>query len=539
MKGQGTVIVTIVFLSLLLISIMPLALSLYLSSTTRQPVYENPVYESMEIASKEISRDIIAFFNASNGVLQIQNRGGSDIVVEKMFMVIKCGSTMYTYVKNMNSVVLSSNNVLTTSISTPNLCSTNETSVPALYLIAREKGSPVATVISSVVISLQDILKMITTRTNTTSLYPLSSAVSVLPIPISSLDNISSFISLAQSKGFEIYALDSPSNPTKITQYSNPLTTGMTGGTSTRYIWVLDSVNTYTSISINNQVVRNLWIGYDPTNTSRYNILITATDGISMTIGSKGVSYSSGNAVRIKIYGFTPSTTQGILQIGNSWIRYPDPNIANFTFLTTNITLNGRALRIEIYRRAQGSETGYDPYIMLMNTARNQDFAGVLFTDIDRAWGSYNTRNEGNDRLLDYSTKPLALVYKGYTVSNDRYSAVVLAINYRFHDNEGSDASGTSIDLPIMFVGLVDDNGNIYSYRSYTFRELTRYEDTYPPVAQAQSSLLFVPLPPRSQGVKNYYAFIAVQDPYSYNRYLDDLDFTLYIESMAILPIQT
>ncbi|MEM4745032.1 MAG: hypothetical protein QXX52_08680, partial [Ignisphaera sp.] len=200
--------------------------------------------------------------------------------------------------------------------------------------------------------------------------------------------------------------------------------------------------------------------------------------------------------------------------------------------------LSGRADRIEIYVRSTGSESSYNPYIMLMNTDKSSGSAGILFTSIDRTWGNITTRNEGVDSLLDYSKQALVLVYRDYVVSNYDSSAVVIAVNYRFHDNEGSDAIGTSVDRPIMLVGLVDENGAIYSYRSYTFRELTRYEDTYPPTAQAQSSLVFIPLPPRETGEKKFYVFIAIQDPYHYNGNLDDLDFTLYIESLSILPMR-
>uniref|UniRef100_A0A7C2VM51 Uncharacterized protein n=1 Tax=Ignisphaera aggregans TaxID=334771 RepID=A0A7C2VM51_9CREN len=269
---------------------------------------------------------------------------------------------------------------------------------------------------------------------------------------------------------------------------------------------------------------------------ARYNLIITANN-MTLKIGQQTLSYVE--YVRIKIYGFKPSADQqGVLRLGNSWVARPSQDVASFTFVNVGLTLSGTAERVEIYKRdLVDGGTGYDPYIMLLNTDGGQGLAGILFTTIDRTYGSSSSINEGSDSLLDYSVKPIALAYKGYNISNTNHSAVVIAINYRFHDNEGSDAGGTTVDKPIMFVGLVDESGRIYSYRSFTFRELTRYEDTYPPTAQAQSSLVFIPLPPPEVGKKTFYLFVAFQDPYSYSGFLDDLDFTLFIESLSLIPI--
>jgi hypothetical protein len=126
-------------------------------------------------------------------------------------------------------------------------------------------------------------------------------------------------------------------------------------------------------------------------------------------------------------------------------------------------------------------------------------------------------------------------------LSNTEYSGVILTVNYQFIDNEGSDQDGVTVNKPIFILGLVEDvNGQyqVYTYRNYTFWELTRYEDTFPPVSQMQSSVLFFPLPDQSTGERKFYVFLSIQDPYWYNGVLDDLDFALYIESLVLIPVR-
>ena len=557
MRGQASVIIAAVFFSLLLILVIPLILSMFYTASSRQPTYENPVYKSLLVSLKSVSQDITAFYNASNSTLLISNTGGNDIRIEKAILYISClsGST-YTnyYINTKTGLVIQSGKTVQLQINTTTLpCSKPITK--SLYLITGE-----GTVISAAVLTPQDLQAIGSRRLNTTLPASPTAAETILPVAVSAQDTIWN-ISILKQKGFEIDTLDSMTSPTKIVPYTD-LSKGMKGGTTTTYIWKLQDVFSKTSISISNQNVRCIWIGYDPRNTSRYNIIITAPPSIQMSIGGKQYSPGTGTYTRIKIYGFTPRTSSGILRVndirlGNTWITKPDQDIAEYTFLLSDysslqagqiVTLDGTADRIEVYTRVTGTESGYNPYTMFMNTDGSRA-AGILFTTIDRIYGNQGNRNDRLDTysyydsryhsLVDYSTYPLALVYKGFAVSNANSSAVVIAVNYRFHDNEGADADGVTEDRPIMFVGLVDESGYIYSYRSYTFRELTRYEDTYPPTAQAQSSLVFIPLPPRDQGVKKFYVFIAMQDPYSYNSddLRDDLDFTLFIESLTVLPM--
>ncbi|MEM1721093.1 MAG: hypothetical protein QXX89_02705 [Ignisphaera sp.] len=527
MKGQGNIIIAILFFSILILSVIPLTIHIYYALLNNQQLYENPITRRVSIAMKEMSRDIRAFLNTSSSELYLTNIGGTDIEIEKAILHISCENTNHYIDTHIQTTIKSGQTVLI-SIPIPSLCQNQRT--VALHLITVE-GS----VISSTVLTPEDLQKIQSQLFNTTIPIGISSAIQVIPMKLAPNDeiwNISIF-----RKSFNISTLDNMDNPTRISQFTD-LGKGMSGGTTTKYIWRLQNVYTNTEIIINNLNIRNLWIGYDPRNTSRYNILITADRITSNTLSIGGTGVTTNTYTRIKIYGFTPSSPREILRLGGKPITRPSQDVADYTFNNSALVLRGRADRIEIYVRSTGSESSYNPYIMLMNTDKSSGSAGILFTSIDRTRGNITTRNEGVDSLLDYSTQALVLVYRDYVVSNYDSSAVVIAVNYRFHDNEGSDATGISVDRPIMLVGLVDENGAIYSYRSYTFRELTRYEDTYPPTAQAQSSLVFIPLPPRETGEKKFYVFIAIQDPYHYNGNLDDLDFTLYIESLSILPMR-
>lgn len=536
MKGQGNIIIATAFFSILLLAVVPLVLNIYHSSLARTPIHGNPMYRAAELTMKVTSGEITAFFNTSNSALNIVNMGGSDIEIEKAILYISCSNQSRHLYIDSNTKLISGQRILLNLEIPENLCENMK--VKTLHIITVE-----GVVISSTVITIEEISGTpYIGNVSTPMVVPY--AIKAIPVSIGTTDSIWN-ISLLEQKGFTIETLDRMDSPTKVSPYPQLATSrGMKGGVATSYIWKLNTGENSKNIDINDQIIRSLWIGYDPRDRSKYNIVIAA-DSISMTLGS--ATRGCQTFARVKIYGFRSTYPQGILRLRQGttidWITRPDPDVAEYTFLTTSttttrLTLAGSADRVEIYCRETGSESSYNPYIIFMNTDGSQGYAGILYTAIDRTWGFYNSRNEGNDQLLDYSVSPLALVYRGFAISNTNYSSVVIAINYRFHDNEGSDAQGTAIDMPIMLVGLIDEGGTIYSYRSFTFRELTRYEDTYPPTAQAQSGLIFIPLPPSEIGEKLFYVFIAFQDPYHYNNNLDDLDFTLYIESLAIIPFR-
>jgi len=239
------------------------------------------------------------------------------------------------------------------------------------------------------------------------------------------------------------------------------------------------------------------------------------------------------------------------------------------------LELEGHARIVEIFcRDTDIKQSSYAPYILLGSTVPGQGY-GLLFTteDVgDRGSISFDgtlisalymdtdvikdyaatVENfvEGNDEVVywgqldeDYSTSPLVLIFKNFNITNDKYVAVAISVSYRFEDDEGLDYAGVLEDRPILFVGLLDVNtSKIVSYTTLTFRELTRYEDTYPPLAEGQSVTIFVPLPsPKAVGRHIYEVFIAIQDPYA--RYYDfdtdkiynALDFLLYIESVGVV----
>lgn len=528
MRGQGSIVIAVAFFSVILLVVIPLTLYVYYSSASRTPIYEDSMYRVVEQSAKVVSGDIIAFFNASSSMLKLVNRGGNRVEFERVVLLTTCGSTGH-YLNLNRSIKLESGQQALLNIGIPrNLCENPR--IEAVYMVTIE-----GVVVSGTVITIDELRGAV--YVNTTVPTAVSRTIPILPVVVGSTDTIWN-ISVLERKGFEISTIDSMDRPTRILRYPQlARSEGMKGGTTPTSIWILDRVRNSITVSADDQSVRSLWIGYDPRNNSRYNLIITA-DSISIKLGSENASCTS--FARVKIYGFRSVYTQGILRLNTgsttTWITKPEQDIAEYTFLSnTRLTLSGSADRVEVYCRRTGSESSYNPYTMLMNTAGGRNHAGLLFTSIDRIWGNSSSRNEGDNQLLDYSVKPLALVYRGFSISNANYSSVVISINYRFHDNEGNDAEGTSIDKPVMIVGLVDGSGAVYSYRSYNYRELTRYEDTYPPTAQAQSSLFFTPLPPREVGEKKFYIFIAFQDPYHYNSYLDDLDFTLYIESVAIM----
>ncbi|MEM2512613.1 MAG: hypothetical protein QXX61_05710, partial [Ignisphaera sp.] len=62
MKGQGNIIVAVLFFSILILSIIPLTLYMYNTPINRTTVYEDPLYTFFHLPMKTISGDIVAFF---------------------------------------------------------------------------------------------------------------------------------------------------------------------------------------------------------------------------------------------------------------------------------------------------------------------------------------------------------------------------------------------------------------------------------------------------------------------------------------------
>jgi len=260
---------------------------------------------------------------------------------------------------------------------------------------------------------------------------------------------------------------------------------------------------------------------------------------------------------------------------------YPKPvfNPAKYLYLynsfgseyvvRSTLVLQGTAKIVEVFCRDTNiHQSSYAPYILLGSSAPGQGY-GLLFTtqDVDNRPGGTLGLYLDHDVIKDWATiytyylygiispaylgqldddfsrQPLVMVFRDFNITNTNYVAVAISVAYRFEDDEGLDYAGVTVDKPILFIGLVDLNtSQIVSYTTLTFRELTRYEDTYPPLAEGQSATIFIPLPsPKAVGRHVYEVFIAIQDPYA--RYYDfstdkvynALDFLLYIESVGVV----
>lgn len=534
-RGQGTVLLTAIFLGIFAVSIIPLTFYIYTTYIETQRIsWSTPTYNLdravMGSALKDVNATAILEPDNILGIY-IENRAGRQISIESILAYIVCNSiTRYINIEN-RSIEIEPGYRVENHYNLSTYCR-NVDDVYAVY----------ATTIDGHVIVFRIIKPQFLQGSTTITQFasPPSKAIQIIPLPIRQSDQIWNTAGILQ-QSFHLAELDNTTLPKKLS-FPISLTGGMTGGISGgSYVWNLKNIFTAVNILIDDRSIYNLWIGYDPRSSQKYNILFTSPS-ITIRIGNTQYTFCSSSYSRIKIYGFTSNSPLGILRLGSSWISSPSQDIADYTFIpiveSRKLYLQGQADRIEVYCRESGSQSGYDPYIVIMNNVNSPSYGKILFTSIDHRYGSKNTRNDNDNKLLDYSTKPLALVYRD-AISNKNFTAVAIAINYRFHDNEGSDADGTSIDKPIMFVGVIDEQGNIISYRGFSFRELTRYEDTYPPTAQAQSSVIFIPLPSTEIiGEKSFYVFIAFQDPYWYNGNLDDLDFTLFIESLSVTLFQ-
>ncbi|MEM1961923.1 MAG: hypothetical protein QXY48_05520 [Sulfolobales archaeon] len=389
-------------------------------------------------------------------------------------------------------------------------------------------------------------------------LSPVGEEVRVLPpkahqiIPVERFDNIWDIESMLGGSGFVLAKPDNSFNPSRL-ELLDSFNSLLEGIRTASGRWVSQRILSSVEISMSDVEVRNVFLGYDPRDPSKYVLLITSDTSMTITLnGNRNTFCTNLPATRVKIYGFRSTAREGIIRIAGDtsrfgsgvWIVKPDQDVGEYTFIGGSgrgkISMIGIADRVEVYCFETNSYryTSYYPYILFMNTVGEPGRASLLFTTIDAVYGLASSPNDrpGSTPLQDFSQLPLALVYKRMEISNNNTKAVLLLLNYRFHDNEGNDFAGVTVDRPIIILGIIDDENRVVSYRSFTFRELTRYEDTYPSTAQAQSSLVFIPIPSKdSVGIKNYFVFIIIQDPYLNNNTYDDVDITIYIESLTIL----
>lgn len=544
-RGVSNIIVAILVLTAIALSLPTLFFYTY-ASKARQ---EMKAFSYLEIEERARYVEIDAVAVISNNVLQViaRNRGGKEVRIERVFALSTCGGKGTILKLSDSSEILPPGGFYQIVENLPNpYCP--RASIGGVYITTSEPRVYSARLYNMTMIS---------------ELSPVNEDLSIMApmvhvmIPIELRDNPWELSRVLSGAGFLMAAPDKPDAPTRLVllDIGNVLAQGMKTAAGR---WVMPQPNNFTNVDVRaeNIQVRNMFLGYDPRDPSKYVMLITIDGSVSLTIGGTVRAFCpSAPAARIKVYGFKNTTAQGIVRVAGDterfgsgkWLDKPDQDVAEYTFLNKGsrgtVYFIGRADRVEVYcfEVSQSTDTSYFPYILLMNTVDRQGRAALLFTTIDAIYGFASSRNDrpGSYSLQDYSRQPITLVYKNIAIDNNNTKAVLISLNYRFHDNEGNDFSGATIDQPIVIAGLIDEEGKVVSYRSFTFRELTRYEDTYPPTAQAQSALVFIPLPSKEAvGIAKFYVFILVQDPYLFNagnNNLDDIDITLYIESLSVL----
>lgn len=540
LKGQGSVIVSTIVVSLFVLIVLPTAMYLVVGTSSSSTKFLSETYsEFAELVSYTMREINATVFVDENNVVTtvVTNYGTSEVNVIALF---------YRLANRDGAVTVLREEVL---ISVgPNSVATHQSYEVRDYCLVDCR------VVN--VILLSDKGTVITPRVYTAEFlesFMISQEVSLVKmhayLPLSYYDPHSVRNSV-ENAGFSIIdprLLEVPRQGVEVR--------GVRGVGTGAYYLLLEHVEV-ASLSVTNAPVGNLYIGYNPGDARKYDIMFSWNRGdnlnVTLTLSGRDVNLSSvcPEGYRVKILGFRNSTNYIVALSNGVRITSPDPDPAKYSYLYSRqgvrISLAGSAEIVRIYCRNSNInyESSYEPYIMLTKFDTGAPGPSILIVFEDVFYGSSNTRNDlygGGKVLQDFSTQPLLLIYRSVAmnITNSKYLGVILVVNYRFHDNEGSDFYGVSVDRVIFEVGLVDSDGNVLASRTFTFKELTRYEDTYPPRAQAQSATIFVPLPRQeiSGGTKTYYPFIKIQDPYGGAGNLDDLDFMLLIEGLGVLLI--
>lgn len=205
------------------------------------------------------------------------------------------------------------------------------------------------------------------------------------------------------------------------------------------------------------------------------------------------------------------------------------------------VYFNGSARDVRIYCRSTVVDEGsYEPYFIIGDFDNNNNAELLYITeDICFGWAGYYNDDISILRPLldDVSTLTFRIVFKEKPLPNVNYTAVSVVLKYYFHDNEGSDEEGTTFDAPILSIGLYDPElDTILVKRDFTFRELTRYEDTYPYSWSYQITEFLIPIPdPLIVGKKTYYIVLELHDPYGGINKYDDVDLMLGIEFVGVI----
>jgi len=543
LRGQGSIVISIIITSLFVLIVLPTAIHLIImtpsSSTEFLPETYSEFKELVSYATREINATV--FVDENNVVTTaIVNYGMSEVNVITLFYRLARRDGTTTVLREETSISVGPNSVVThQSYEVQNYCLTDCRVVNVMLLT--DKG----TVINPRIYTAEFLEEFMVSQE-----VALVKLHTHLPLPYYDPSSVRNSI---ENSGFRV------ADPRLLEVPAQGVDVRGVKGVGTGAYYLLQEYLDVASISTSNAPVGNLYLGYNPRDTKKYDIMFSWNRGdnldITLTISGQNINLGSvcPNGYRVKILGFRNSTNYIIGFSNGNRITSPDPDPARYSYLTSRqgvrISLVGSAERVRIYCRSSNPnyESSYEPYIMLTKFNAGAPGPSILVVFEDVYYGSDDSINDayitsrGGKVLQDVSTQPLLLVYNSTTmvITNSKYLGVVLVVNYRFHDNEGNDFYGVSADRVIFEVGLVDSEGNVLASRTFTFKELTRYEDTYPPRAQAQSATVFIPLPrPEvTGGAKTYYPFIKIQDPYGGTGNLDDLDFMLLIEGLGVLLI--
>lgn len=575
-SGQSDLIIAIMVFGIVLLILLPLAYSTitsYVRTGSSEADILNRIRETRLLQSSVMGEVNATALVRRDGILEIwvTNRGGNEIVIQKIMALLRVNKeTLLTDLTRKavraSLIRIEPSSQLHFAINLSEAVDAGENeriSVSSVILVTPE-GS-----ILTAKLYTEELLEQLALA-SVTGGQPISEVHKILGLSVANNDDLSD-PALILSKNYDIYSvpplgpndvltrieLNSPArellnqpDPSKPDPYD--------GVEGVWYGLVLRDILRDVDISTPSPLaVGNLFLTYYPGTNDKYIIEFSFSRRISNVINIGGTNYDLGGicnyGYRVKIFGYSGNI--GLYQVANgttSIIPRHDPAALLYNYdpwfgRYRYLILNGHADAVHIYCRSSDfKESSYAPYISYVATQPDSKYANLLFTfeDVYFGWAStYNDVIKGRYYYIGYreddvSDSALVLVYKGddVIISNTNSTAVSIILNYRFHDNEGNDYYGVTEDRPIMIVGLVDEDGYVLSYRTYKFRELTRYEDTYPPNSEAQSSAIFIPLPPPDiVGEKRYYVFLLVQDPYGSTSRVNDVDFVLYISDLSVL----
>uniref|UniRef100_A0A7C1E9B1 Uncharacterized protein n=1 Tax=Fervidicoccus fontis TaxID=683846 RepID=A0A7C1E9B1_9CREN len=329
-----------------------------------------------------------------------------------------------------------------------------------------------------------------------------------------------------------------------------------------RDAYVLKLYYSSVNITLNNIMVGNIFFGYHPSRNDSFNIMVTG-DKVSGSIKINNNQLTSwcdlsSKSFRIKILGFKSFFPSYVFSLtlpngAKANYTYPPDDPSNLLYLSKSgeakLSLNGTAEAVYVYCATQSNyPSSYEPYILLYRTSNTTSGLSILFTTEDVNYGGVNDINDlriPSAPNSDVSVSPLVLYFRprNIIITNQAFNGLLINVKFRYHDNELDYTNYyTALDSEIFSISVVDSDGNTVGGRSFTLRELATTKITSPPLTLPQTASIYVPLPsPQVAGVKEYYLAIKIWDPFLLskkgNNYVNDLDLTLLIESLVIIPI--